>query len=142
MLLLGVLFILLLFVGILLFQHVSITVFHEVKNNLYMVNRNVLLALNREKMGTDQNGFYENKAKALVRKEIERLWDVKVGDVQDDRIIRKVDIEEVKIRHESNKMYICSKVNISLNPFIFRKMLRDKLEFKVVEETKIEKMKG
>lgn len=142
MMLIGVLFVILLFVAILLFQHVMISVFHDVKNNLYMVNRNVLLALNREEMGVDQSGFYENKAKSLVRKEIERLWDVKVGSEQEEGIIRKIQIEEVKIRHETDQMYICSKLEIFLNPFIFRDKLKDTLKFKVTEETKIEKMKG
>jgi len=142
MMLLGILFIIFLFVVFLLFQYVTIDVFHDVKNNLYMVNRNVLLALNREQMGTDQNDFYEKRVKSLVSKEIENLWDVKVDEVQEEGIIRKIRIIEAKIRHETDKMYICSKLEISLNPFIFRNMLEERLKFIVTEETKVEKMKG
>jgi len=142
MMLVGVLFIILLFVAILLFQHMMTGVFHDVKNNLYMVNRNVLLALNREDMGVDENGFYEKKAKSLVEKEIEQLWGIKVGQEQTKGMIRKIRIENVKIRHEEDKMYICSQLEISLHPLIFQETLKDKLRFKVAEETKIQKMRG
>jgi len=142
MLLVGVLLIIFVFVATLLFQHVVIGVFHDVKNNLYMVNKNVLLALNREEMGVDKNKFYENKARKLVQNEIERLWGIKVGQEQNNGIIQKIKIEEVKIRHEQDRMYICSRLEISLRPLIFQDILQDKLKFIVAEETKVEKMKG
>ena len=142
MMLLGVLFILLLFVAIILYQYVLTNIFHETKNNLYMVNRNVLIALNREQMGLDENSFYQSKVESLVEKEIERLWGIKVGKEERSGIIRKLCIEDVRIRYEDKKMYICSEIEVSLNPFIFCDALKDKLKFKVIEETKIEKMKG
>lgn len=142
MMLVGVLLIIFVFVSVLLFQHVVIGVFHDAKNNLYMVNRNVLLALNREEMGVDRNGFYEERAKKLVEKEIKRLWNIKVGQEQKKGIIQKIEIEEVKIRHDGERMYICSELEISLRPIIFQKALQDKLIFTVAEETKVEKMKG
>ena len=142
MMLIGVLLIVFVFVASLLFQHVVIGVFHDVKNNLYMVNQNVLLALNREEMAIDKNSFYEKKAKKLVQDEIERLWRIKVGQEQHKGIIKEIEIKEVKIRYESDKMYICSSLEIILHPIIFQDALQDKLRFIVKEETKVEKMRG
>lgn len=138
----GILTVIIVFVGFLVFQYIAVGVFHDVKNNLYMVNRNVLLALNREQMGEDQNSFFEKKAESLVQAEIERLWNQKVGVEYDTGMIRKIEIEDVKIRHEENRMYICSKLKIFLNSLVFRDVLENKLYFTVDEETKIEKMKG
>ena len=139
---LKILVIVLAFVGILVFQYSATGVFHEVKNNLYMVNRNVLLALNREQMGEDQYGFYEKRAKNLVQNEIERLWGMKVGTVYENGMVRKIEIKDVGIRHEKERMYICSELKFFLNPIVFRSVLADKLCFVVKEESKVEKIKG
>lgn len=142
MMLMGVLLIIFVFVVTLLFQHVVIDVFHDVKNNLYMVNKNVLLALNREEMAMDKNSFYDSRAQKLVQNEIERLWGIKVGQEQNTGIIQKIEIEEVEIRRELERMYIYSCLEISLRPIIFQDSLKDKLRFIVTEETKVEKMRG
>jgi len=131
----------LIFFGTALFEIATTGEFHEIKNDLYLINRNVLMALSRDVMGEDINGFYEEDVKKLIAEEIRRLWNIDVSrDLEHGRFIR-VDINRAKIINEDNKMYIESELYIKLRPVILGSILKDCLSFTTVEKVKVEKMR-
>jgi len=130
------------FFAVAVFQITIIGQFHNIKNDMYLINRNVLMALQRDIMGEDKNGFYEQDVRSLIEEEIKRQWDADVSYVTEKGFVYKVNVKSAKIINDKDKMYIKSILNIQLRPVIFGELLREKLTFDAEECIKVEKMKG